>query len=235
MPDRAPLCWICKRERATTGEHLSKRSDINDLLGDGGPLYLHTDQRRNHILQSSNAKRLKFEKSLCNGCNSARTQPHDLAWQKMSATLRQRKPALKTGDTIRANRIFRYETSVEMLNMHLFFVKWIGCQIFESSIPIEPPIETLSQAIMDGKSHPNIWLAFGVEHRFADWLSVSTLDCRWSSSGANCEHLCRIYVVGALRVRVRFSSAKQNDDWHPHLGDVFVIADLVGPDIKEAG
>jgi hypothetical protein len=56
-----------------------------------------------------------------------------------------------------------------MRNVHLFFVKWLGCEIVESRIPIQPPIETLSEAIMDGKPHPNIWLAFGVAQRDADW------------------------------------------------------------------
>jgi hypothetical protein len=229
-----PLCWICNKELGTTGEHRSKRSDINDQLGDGA-LYLHNDQRRNRKIQSSSAKLLKFEPSICNGCNSARTQPHDLAWEKLSAALRRRKPPLKTGDIVRANRIFRYGTSAEMLNVHLFFVKWLGCQIVESGISIEPPIGTFSRAIMGGKSHLNIWLAFGVAPRSDDWVGASNLDCASFSSGAKYDYLCRFYEVGALSVRVRFSSAKLKDDWHPNLCNRFVVTDLVGPEIKETG
>ena len=118
-----PLCWICNKEPGTTGEHRLKRSDIKEQLGDNVPLHFHTDARRNLKLQSSNAKRLKFEPSICNSCNSARTQPHDFAWQRLSAALRERKPPLKTGDIIRANRIFPCMTSAEMRNVHLFFCK----------------------------------------------------------------------------------------------------------------
>lgn len=228
MSDQAPLCWICNKEPGTTGEHRSKRSDIKEQLGDRYPLYYQSDTRRNLKLQSSNANRLKFEPSICNNCNSARTQPHDLAWQKLSSFLRNRKPPLKTGDFIRANRVFSYATSAEMLNVHLFFVKWLGCQIVETSIPIEPRIETLSRAIMNGKSHPNIWLAFGVMQRGEDWVGASTVDVHSFNGGARYDYVCRFYDVGALSVRVRLSGAKLKDDWHPTFTNRFVIADLVG-------
>jgi hypothetical protein len=200
-----------------------KRSDIKEQLGDNVPLHFHTDARRNLKLQSSNAKRLKFEPSICNSCNSARTQLHDLAWQRLSATLRGRKPPLKAGDIIRANRIFPYMTSAEMRNVHLFFVKWLGCEIVESRIPIQPSIETLSEAIMDGKPHPNIWLAFGVAVRDADWVAASVVDAHSFSGGANHDYLCRIYEVGTLSVRVRLSGIKLKDDWHPSLSNRFLI------------
>jgi hypothetical protein len=122
-----------------------------------------------------------------------------------------------------------------MLNVHLFFVKWLGCQIIESGIPIEPPIETFSRAIMGGKPHLNIWLAFGVVPHSDDWVGASNLDCASFSSGESYDYLCRFYEVGELSVRVRFSSAKLKDDWHPDLCNRFVVADLVGPEIKETG
>lgn len=232
MPSQEPLCWICRKEPGTTAEHRSKNSDIKDQLGDSGPLYLHNDQRRNVKLQSSNAKRLKFEPSICNTCNSARTQAHDFAWQHLSVALRSRKPPLKAGDIVRANRIFPTGTSAEMLNVHLFFVKWLGCQIVETKVPIRPPIETFSAAIMDGKPHPNIWLAFGVHSRPIDYVGASNLDCASSDGDAKFDYLCRIYDVGRLSVRVRLSSVKLRDDWHPNSRNRFVIADLLGPQVK---
>ena len=168
--EKPSLCWICNKDAATTGEHHIKRSDIKHQLGNSAPFYFHTDAHQNLKLQSFNAKRLKFRPSICNSCNSARTQPHDLAWQQLSGALRNRRPPLKTGDIIRANRVFRYATSAEMLNVHLFFVKWLGCEIVESSIPIEPAIKTFSQAIMAGRPHPNVWLAFGVTQHCKDWV-----------------------------------------------------------------
>jgi hypothetical protein len=46
-----------------------------------------------------------------------------------------------------------------MLLVHLYFVKLFGCQIMEAGIPID--ISTFSNAILEGESHPNIYLSFG--------------------------------------------------------------------------
>jgi hypothetical protein len=113
-----------------------------------------------------------------------------------------------------------------MIGVHLFFVKWLGCEIVESRIPIEPRIETLSKAIMDGKPHPNIWLAFGVERRDADWIAASVIDAASYNGGVSFNYLCRIYEVGTLSVRVRLSGIKLKDDWHPSLSKRLLIADL---------
>jgi hypothetical protein len=40
------MCWICKAEEGTTGEHMSKRSDLKAVFGGAGPLYLHSDRQR---------------------------------------------------------------------------------------------------------------------------------------------------------------------------------------------
>jgi hypothetical protein len=120
-----------------------------------------------------------------------------------------------------------------MRSMHLFFVKWLGCEIFESNIPTEPGIETFSQAIMNGRSHPHLWLAFGVWHRGEDWVGATAVHAHSSHGGERHDYLCRFYDVGALSVRVRLSKSKFNDDWHPSLTNRFVIADLVGAETKQ--
>jgi hypothetical protein len=222
------LCWICNTEEGTTGEHLSKRSDIKAELGGTGSLYLHNRQRRNFKLQSLNSKKLKSTAPMCNTCNSARTQPHVYAWEALSNALRLRRPTLRPGDVVRANRVFRYDTNKQMLNMHLFFVKWLGCQIVESNIPISPPIDTFSEAIMNHNPHKNIWLSFGMSNRDG-WVGSSDVGAAAFTSGSGAfDYLCRIYDVGKLEVRVRFSSVKLKDDWHPRERNRFIISDLTG-------
>lgn len=222
------LCWICNIEPGTTGEHLTKRSDIKSVLGAAGPLYRHDDNRMNVKLQSANAKKLKSTAPMCNTCNSARTQPHDYAWEAMSNALRHRKPALKTGDFVRANGIFRYDTVRALLNMHLFFVKWLGCQIVESSIPISQGIDVFAAAIMKQKMHPNVWLAFGVSKNIASVGSSNIDAATLQSAQGSYDYLCRFYHVGNLDVRVRFSDIRLKDDWRPGNSSRFVIGNLTG-------
>jgi len=220
------LCWICKTEEATTGEHQSKRSDLKDILGGAGPIYLHTDQRLNRKVQSIDSKFVKFSPSLCPTCNSTRTQPHDRAWETLSDALRSRKPPLKPNDIIKADRIFRCDTSQQMLNVHLYFAKLLGCEIIESNIPINPGIDTIAQAIMRGKPHPNIWLAFSVSDR-AGWVGATPVDAATFAPGDGHDYLCRIYHVGTVEVRVRFSTVKLKPDWHPSHTNRFKI--VAGP------
>jgi hypothetical protein len=215
-------CWICKLEEATTREHRSKRSDLKAVLGDQGPFYLHTDLRRNRKVQSINSQLVKFNPSLCNTCNSTRTQPHDLAWETLSHALRNRQPPLKPGDIIRADRIFPYKTSQHMLDMHLFFAKVLGCEIVENNISVTPALDTITQAIMQGKPHPNIWLAFCYTNR-GGWVGATPLGAMTPTPHGAHDYLCRIYHVDALEIRVRFSSVKLIPDWHPSQSNRFRI------------
>lgn len=220
------ICWICNQEEGTTGEHRSKRSDLKAVFGLSGGLYLHNDQRRNRQIQNINSKLIRFDAPLCNTCNSARTQPHDLAWEALSHSLRTRKPGIKPGDVIRCNRVFPYDTSNSMLGVHLFFVKWLGCQIVEACIPIRPPLTTLSKAIMAGRAHPNIWLSFMRRGRGEPPILASDVHSALIAPGKGYDYLAQFYCVDNLAVRVRFCSLRLPDDWHSRDGNRLGIGDL---------
>src|SRR5262245_32730302 len=135
MTKPVPKCWICGDD-ATTGEHKTKKSDLKSAFGvptQAQPLYYHDANRRNQLVRSLDAKILKSPSLICAKCNSPRTQPHDLAWAYMSVWLRSRHPRIHAGDVIRADRIFRYNTGAQMLNVHLFFLKQFGGLIQESN------------------------------------------------------------------------------------------------------
>jgi hypothetical protein len=110
------LCWICNRDEANSGEHKTKRSDLAAVLGSptqDRPLYFHDIERRNKPVKSLDAKILKAPIRICHDCNTARTPPHDRAWEHMSDRLRNR--CLVIGQWVRANRIFRYDTRPQMI------------------------------------------------------------------------------------------------------------------------
>jgi hypothetical protein len=216
-------CWICKAEEGTTGEHSIKQSDIKSVLGAKGPFYLHNDKRRNNKIQSITSVKIKSKAPMCNTCNSARTQPHDKAWKTLSEYIRCRN--INPGDILRANRVFTNDTTKQMRNVHLWFVKWLGCQIVETDIPIYPGIDIFSRSIMQEKSHPNIWLAFGCAEGKS--VGVSDIDAASFNSQNGYDYICRFYYVGTLAVRVRFSTVKLKDDWHPSNRNRLVITDFL--------
>src|SRR5260370_22158967 len=133
-PDKAaPLCWICNRNEANSGEHKTKRSDLLAVLGkptQAKPFYYHDLEQKNRPVKSLDAQILKSPVRICAECNTTRTQPHDRAWERMSERLRAR--PLKVGQWVRADRIFRHDTRREMRNVHLFFLKLFGCMLCEA-------------------------------------------------------------------------------------------------------
>jgi hypothetical protein len=80
----------------------------------------------------------------------------------MSVWLRERNPKIRVGDIIRANRVFPYDTTAEMRNVHLFFLKQFGGLILESAGQITIDVQPFADAIMTGRPHPNVYLQFGI-------------------------------------------------------------------------
>jgi hypothetical protein len=214
-----PLCWICNRNEANSGEHKTKRSDLLAVLGEPTqeePFYLHDLERRNRPVGSLNAKILKAPIRICSECNTTRTQPHDRAWEQMSDRLRARR--LKVGRWVRANRIFPHYTRREMTNVHLFFLKLFGCMICEAKanghdLPID--IAPFSQAIMTTRAHPEVHLQLG---KCDGTVGRSNLHC-WTTAPGNSVIAAWLYEIDTIAVSVLFVQEgrfeRRPDLWHP--------------------
>jgi len=219
-PDPArPLCWICNRNEANSGEHKTKRTDLLAVLGkptQEAPFYYHDMERPNRLVKSLDAKILKAPIRICAECNTTRTQPHDRAWERMSERLRARR--LKVGEWMRANRIFPYDTRREMMNVHLFFLKLFGCMLCEAKangydLPID--IAPFSQAIMSGRAHPEVHLQFG---KHDGPVGRSNLYCGTAQNGGVLAFW--LYELVTIAVSVHFvQSGKfehRTDLWQPN-------------------
>src|SRR5262245_61453649 len=139
-PMSAPIlpCWICGQP-ATTGEHMAKRSDLDEALkapSQRNPLFLSTEARKNLKVGSLDARALKPWR-LCEPCNTARTQPYDLAWEQLSAHLASHAPPLAPGIVVAANQCFPADTARRMLDVHLYFAEQVGCVASSNGIAID--------------------------------------------------------------------------------------------------
>jgi hypothetical protein len=210
MPEAPrPLCWICRTSEGTTREHLIKRTDLKSLFeksGRGGPYYFSDVGQVNKIVQGLKSNTLKSPVLICAECNGSRTQDHDLAWEWMSNWLRA-KSALRVGETVRPNRIFRYDTHRHMLGVHLYFVKLFGGMIAEGpekekqgveKIPID--ITPFADAIMRGRPHKEVYLQFG---RGDGSVGRSSLFCYKSEDGKSVKAVW-VHRVGPVAVNVLF-------------------------------
>lgn len=219
VPDQArPLCWICNRNEANSGEHKTKRSDLLAVLGNPSqeqPFYYSDLERRNRPVGSLDAKILRAPIRICAECNTTRTQPHDRAWEQMSDRLRARQ--LKVGQWVRANRIFPRNARKEMTNVHLYFLKLFGCMICEAKadghdVPID--IAPFSQSIMSSRAHPEVHLQFG---KYDGTLGRSNLYCWKTQNGSVLAGW--LYELKTAAVSVLFVQAgrfeHRADLWHP--------------------
>ncbi|MGH6636521.1 MAG: hypothetical protein ACRED0_10465 [Gammaproteobacteria bacterium] len=213
-------CWICGDE-ANSGEHLIKASDLKSLFGhftQKSPVYFHTDQKRNHPIGGIKSDKLKYQALLCARCNNERTQPHDRAWQRLSAYLRERQPAIRPGMLVRLDRAFPGKVSKSMLDVHLFFLKLFGCLIIENKIPIE--IGRFSQSILQGVPHPKVCLALwtGLHHPSIKHVGCSPVET--AQLAGRVAYASWFYVVDKVAVNIMYAEPREHRKglvhaWHP--------------------
>jgi hypothetical protein len=209
-------CWVCGQP-ANTGEHKIKKADLSFVFGRAVSLFLHTARKRNERVQGLNSDKLKYQSRLCSYCNSARTQPHDIAWQTLSNYLRL-PGRLSAGSTIDLADVFADQWSSSMLNVHLYFLKLFGCRIADGGVPL--PLPEFGECIRNGSPHPKVYLAFHAEPN-EPVVAVGQTDigvvrevngpivfASWS------------HYLGSVSVNVTFSEPGQHregllDAWHP--------------------
>lgn len=222
-------CWICGASDAATREHRTKASDLKDLFGTPSqqdPLYFHANARpgkparRNVPIGSLKSDALKYTHRICLACNSSRTQPYDRAWAYASAELRSNVLRLSDRDSFRSNWLFPYETRHGMCNLHLYFVKLFGCQIVEGGIPID--IASFAKAILEGRPHPNLFLAFGHLSNLPVAVAGGT-DVHADLLNGQVAFASWIYQVGDLCVNVMYAVPGEHRQglqvaWHPREG-----------------
>ncbi len=224
-------CWICGAA-ATTGEHKTKQSDLRAVLGQPTqtrPFYFHDKNVRNRPIGSYKGVFLKSQGRLCAPCNNQRTQPHDHAWERMSECLRARKPPFKSGDLVRADRVYPQNATQEMCNVHLYFTKLMGCHLTEAGMNFERA--TLAKSILSGQPNPLIYLKFGVS-RTGSSLGMTDLQVDTLKTDNSVAFAAFAYSLKTLVIHVMYAIANERREglvgaWHPRLGsNRFVIADF---------
>ena len=156
MPD----CWICGAP-ADSAEHMVKASDFRSVFGkvtQKAPAFRHSKDKPNVPVRGAQAENLKFAPSLCSFCNNARTQPHDRAWEKFSMFIRTSRPPLIAGSRIPLQQVFPGTVKQSMLNVHLYFLKLLGCYAVEYHVPLL--VAHFGLCIQNSLPHPSVRLIF---------------------------------------------------------------------------
>src|SRR6185295_2938272 len=102
------------------------------------------------------------------------------------------------------------------------FVKAFGCQIVEGNIPID--IAPFSRAILEGRPHPRLFLAFGPTGEApSEPVVVGGSDVQVAMLDGTCAFATWFYEVGSLSVSVMYAMEGEHrrglvEAWHPRNG-----------------
>jgi hypothetical protein len=213
-------CWICNKG-GNSGEHTVKASDLRMHFGGVSqmkPLYYHSSIKKNIPVGSINNKRFKSKALICSHCNNQRTQPFDIAWEKLHKYLSSNWKEIEKNKKIDLSKVFPGNVKRSMIDVHLFFVKIFGCRIMENLIPIN--IGLFSRSLMNRLSHPHVYISIGStmgnpKSKYAGITQVSTCNINDIPIFATW-----FYTVGDITINVIYSTIGVehktiSNSWHP--------------------
>lgn len=151
-------CWICGSDSNLTREHFPKKADTRGYFLMAGRLYRTDAGTRNEILQGPGATSLTLGAPICARCNNELTQPYDRAWDQLRAYLLAKWPAVVAAGEFELLKVFPRDTAAQVCNLHLYFVKVLGCVIVEHALPI--PLEGFIDALLHRRPHRHLHLLF---------------------------------------------------------------------------
>jgi hypothetical protein len=146
-------CSLCGEHARLTGEHKIKASALRRVFGET-KLYIFAGRTNSNVqpklAQSTRSKHLKFDVSICENCNTSRTQQADLEFDKFNKTVQE---LFKQGkDPSQVFKFSRYrEGSKEYLDVFRYFAKLLCCHIRQINGPLP---KKLSHFVM-GKNNKN--------------------------------------------------------------------------------
>lgn len=133
------FCWWCGINPAKTREHRIKQSRLSSATSIEGPLTLFSYGYRPHALRSTDAKAIKFGKTLCQSCNSSRSQPFDVSYDIFVEWAQSRRELLQSEDSIDWQTVFE-DSPYDFRYLARYYVKNLCCRIVDSGLSVPPSL-----------------------------------------------------------------------------------------------
>lgn len=134
--DYAGVCWWCG-DAANSREHKWKKSEIKAMYGlassESYPLLWIDDRGNSKYIQGPDSDALKFEKSLCQNCNNARSQTADRAYDRWIQYLGTNYDQIIESRAIDLRDAVGETGSESRLDLARYFAKHIGCRVAEKA------------------------------------------------------------------------------------------------------
>lgn len=142
-------CWICGAE-ANSAEHRIKKRDLVRAYG-GGPYIgdstlFHFRSGKQTVVQGPGSNVVKYAPSLCHVCNTAFTQPFDLAYDMFIDWVMSNERIVLHRRFIDFEEVFGSDWPNLQCDLYKYFAKSFGCRLVdaETSVPCDI-VELLGQ------------------------------------------------------------------------------------------
>lgn len=200
---KSDLCWICRKEPATSREHKIKRSDIFKYRGPGR-FFIHKKRKRNILVQAPSSHKLTFGPTLCVRCNSSVTQPHDRSWSEFM----DKCPKYKAGDLLDWKVVFPKDTFECLKQLYLFLSKSIGCSIVEANL--QQDLTGLSEPILHGRAPKHLYIGFF--ETSGDQLEFGDLDVCYDNLLKQYDYFLTVYITPKISLGIMYVPSKEARD-----------------------
>lgn len=189
------ICWIC-RSPADSSEHRFKRSDLVRRYGRSWssrdrPFILRGDGNPQRS-QGPNDRLNKYEKTLCQPCNNARTQPFDRSYEIFSDWVFHEAGTLYRCGKLDFRKIYgRPNFAREVINLLRYFAKCLGCRLADAGVRPPSKLKSLLTSVGLSTSSP-LRITFGINEFWRRIAPVGKLlangdlmywDVDWSTEG----------------------------------------------------
>jgi len=185
-----------------------KASDIRLFFPDlsqKNPFLHQTDNGKvSKKIGTAKNKYLHYSAKICTDCNNVKTSEHDKSWAVLSKFLYEN-PKLQE---LCFEDVWGKEYRQNMLNVHLYFVKLLGCavesiQTSESPIPLKT--EYLAESILKGLGNRNILLSFhNTKHQ--KYTGLSDLGVEFHPRTGDVIYCIFFYIIGNYAVKIAYAS-----------------------------
>jgi hypothetical protein len=184
--EKVATCWWCGAV-ANSREHKFKVSELRASHGStwvGNSAVIHgTVDEGEQIVRGPKADELKWAPSMCQDCNNRRSQPFDLAYDRLLAFLQLNERSILTSRKLSFIEIFGSDWRVGRRNLVKYWVKHICCRAAEINLPVPKTIGDFLTADTD-EPPPHIRMAASVNQAMIDAVGEDALRIGSYFSGA---------------------------------------------------
>jgi hypothetical protein len=174
-------CCLCGSTERLTGEHKIKASALRKEFG-REPLVIvvmDSTEERMKSAQSTNSKHLKFSISICETCNTSRTQQADREFDRFHQLALEKFKAGK--DPLSIFELERYSRNSEpYLNVFRYFAKLLSCHLAEVNAPIPILLARFAIGVVQNNC---IWLEVKNDPTYLHVITLTGEQCYAAHGG----------------------------------------------------